>query len=240
MVIDKANGLVGIISDAHGNGPAFDRAIILLKDFGVESFIYLGDAIGYIPSLSVLSSILKLGVHIKCIKGNHEKILLTGEYDSDEDTVYQLSRVNAVVSSENVEMISAWKEQIRVRYASKSVLFVHGSPADITTGYVYPDSDLSVFQSDVDVVFMGHTHRPFIRDYNGVRYVNVGSCGLPRDDGRYGSAAIFNPNSGHVRVIRFDITNETETALRNQTNIHASVYGLFERREKAVFGELVW
>ena len=43
-------------------------------------------------------------------------------------------------------------------------LFVHGSPTDPLTGYIYPDSDLSEFSEiDADVVFMGHTHHPFVR-----------------------------------------------------------------------------
>ena len=28
-------------------------------------------------------------------------------------------------------------------------------------------------------------------------FINVGSCGMPRDDGRYGSVALFNPNNGY-------------------------------------------
>lgn len=38
---------IGILSDAHGNGAAFDRAVLILKENRAEEFWYLGDSIDY-------------------------------------------------------------------------------------------------------------------------------------------------------------------------------------------------
>lgn len=231
--------LIGVLSDAHGNGPAFDRAIALLKSLGAHSFMFLGDAVGYIPSLSVVASLRELGSRVRCIKGNHEQMLLECRCDSSKDAVYQLSTVRSLATPEDLKMLATWVPFKKEELTSETVLWVHGSPIAPTDGYVYPDSDLSLFQPNAAVVFMGHTHRPFVRDCEGVRYVNVGSCGLPRDDGRFGSAALYDPLSGSVRVIRFDITAETEAILANNPDVHSSVHELFMRRSEAIFGDVV-
>ena len=71
--------MIGILSDAHGNIAAFRSAIALMRQMRVRSFYFLGDAIGYIPFLNVLDDLLAMGNEVKCILGNHEKLLLSGE-----------------------------------------------------------------------------------------------------------------------------------------------------------------
>lgn len=232
-------GRLGFLSDAHGNGPAFDRAVAVLRGLGVDEFIFLGDAVGYIPSTSVIKSLRKLGHRVRCIRGNHEEMLLSGAFGPKRDAVYQLSVIRTKTSADDLAMIAAWDVQATVCFSMHTALFVHGSPADPTSGYVYPDTDLSVFAPEAGIVFMGHTHYPFIRDYGGVRYVNIGSCGLPRDDGRYGSAAFYDPASGEIQIVRFDITAETAAAISASGLIHPFVHEVFARRRDNIFGDFV-
>ncbi len=35
--------------------------------------------------------------------------------------------------------------------------------------------------ADCDVLVFGHTHKPWIHEYGGVRFVNCGSVGKPKD-----------------------------------------------------------
>jgi putative phosphoesterase len=231
--------MIGVLSDAHGNGPAFDRTIAVLKELGAESFRFIGDAVGYIPSLRVIDSLRELGACVRCIKGNHEQMLLSHHIDAGRDAVYQLSVLDSVISPKELSMIASWDLTSHEQLASRSVLFVHGSPSNPLNGYVYPDSDFTIFHPGAEIVFMGHSHRPFIRDCNGVRYVNVGSCGLPRDDGRFGSAAIYDLNSGLVRIVRFDITAETEAAFATSPPVHPSVREVLTRRSSLIFGDFI-
>ena len=117
---------------------------------------------------------------------------------------------------------------------------VHGSPNDYTYGRVYPDSDLSIFDcNQYNYIFMGNTHRPFIRNHNNVNFINVGSCGLPRDHGHYGSAAIFDPNLGKCEIIRFDIQTIITEIEAKYPDIHQSVKNLFKRKSDSIYGDLV-
>ncbi|QNI75216.1 putative phosphoesterase domain protein [Synechococcus sp. MVIR-18-1] len=86
---------------------------------------------------------------------------------------------------------------------------------------------------------MGHTHHPFIRSNNGTTFVNVGSCGLPRDDGRYGAACLYNPISQDLKIIRFPIYEQTKTLLTAYPTVNKSVYNLLERRSHSIFGDLL-
>jgi putative phosphoesterase len=229
--------LIGLLADAHGNAAAFERAVGLLAAQGAQRLYFLGDAVGYIPGTGVLEAIERLGERVSCIRGNHEEMLLRGGIDAGRDAVYQLAAVRARMSPRMLEAIAGWPALRRETIEGHSVLFVHGSPADPTFGYVYPDTELAAFDVHDDVVFMANTHRPFVRAHAGRLFVNVGSCGLPRDDGRYGCAALFDPARGQVRLLRFDIQADSAPLLAAHPGVHPSVHELFQRRAAVLEGE---
>ncbi len=231
--------LIGLVADAHGNSRAFDRAIGLLSEQGAQCFYFLGDAIGYIPSIAVLESLERLGGRVKCIRGNHEAMLLEGRGGIARDEVYQLEAVRKKLTPSQVRMISSWPVLRNEMIGDQRVLLVHGSPVDPTYGYVYPDTAISGFGLNVDWVFMSNTHHPFIREQAGTCYVNIGSCGMPRDDGRYGSAALFDSQARKARIIRFDITSESRQALQQFPSVHSSVRDVYGRRRSVVTGDVL-
>ena len=230
--------LIGFISDAHGNKRAFDHGIEILLEQGVESFFFLGDAVGYIPSLEVLNSIEKLRTSIVCIKGNHEHMLLSNKSHIANDEVYKIGVIKKKMTDKQMSLMSAWPEKKSLKIGDCNILIVHGSPSDPTSGYIYPDTDLNSFRHNANWVFTGHTHRPFIRNYSGIEYVNVGSCGLPRDDGRYASVAIFDSKIKTTRIIRYSIEESLCYYFNRYNNIHSSVKELSFRRSNNLVGEI--
>jgi putative phosphoesterase len=230
--------VLGILSDAHGNDEAFHLAISVLERHGATEFAYLGDAVGYVPLPDVVNSLMRLDRLKLCIRGNHEDMLLNLNSQPKRDEVYQLQRTRKLLSESALEYLASWPVNHSIDFPLGKALFVHGSPSDPTNGYVYPNSDLSGFQTDADFVFMGHSHHPFIRRCGDKTYVNVGSCGMPRDDGRYGAAGLFDEHTGAIRVLRFDIAGATESVLTRSAPIHNSVAALFDRRRHAIFGEM--
>lgn len=231
--------LIGLLSDAHGNGPAFDLAVELLLAHGARRIFFLGDAVGYVPSTDVLDSLARLGDLVQCIRGNHEAMLLEKHIDVAREPLYQFEALRPKLTNDQQLMIAAWPASYTEMIDGQKVLLVHGSPSDPTYGYVYPDTDLAAFTPDADWVFMGNTHHPFIRDQAGTRYVNIGSCGMPRDDGRYGSAALVNIEAISVRILRFDITQATSLVLEQFPNVHPLVRELYERRRTFVMGDIL-
>lgn len=231
--------MIGILSDAHGNGAAFELGIKILKRFGAQKFYFIGDSVGYLPTLEVVHAIRRMGDEILCIKGNHEHMLLSSVTDDVKDEIYKLSQVRVMMGQEDQNMLSSWPKYRELHISGRSILFVHGSPDDHLNGYLYPDSDLTRFKLDYDLVFMGHSHHPFIRTEASTQYCNVGSCGLPRDDGRYGSVGLLNEFSGEVEILRLNIEIETESVISVCGDIHPSVKNLYKRQNGKIYGTLV-
>jgi predicted phosphodiesterase len=231
--------MIGILSDAHGNHGGFHTAIFHLRSLGAKSFYFLGDAVGYVPSLEVIEALQSMGSEVKCILGNHEEMLLRGATTLKRERIYQHQRLRRRLSTHHIDFLKSWPSHRREIIAETSALFVHGSPNDYTNGYVYPDTDLHQFNLDVSFVFMGHSHYPFIRSANGTTFVNVGSCGLPRDDGRFGGACLFDPGTGNAQVLRFDITEKTKAVLEENPSVHPVVHDVLARRNDSIFGEFV-
>lgn len=133
---------------------------------------------------------------------------------TEREAVYQLGVTRAAMSDATLAYICRLPASIRMTLDNKAFLFVHGSPADPTSGYVYPDTDLAPFaDADADAVFMGHTHRPFVRRSGDIMFVNVGSCALPRDDDPRGAACLFDTSTGEAEILRFDIADASRKTL---------------------------
>ena len=115
---------------------------------------------------------------------------------------------------------------------------VHGGIRDPLTEYVHADTDLgNYFDCEFSTVFVGHTHRPFVRLAGATKVVNVGSCGLPRDIGNWSASVIYEPWSNAVTMIRtqFDAEAVIDRASKEAV-IHPSVIACLRRRS-AVGGD---
>jgi putative phosphoesterase len=194
---------LGILSDAHGNVEAFQRGLELLAEARADMIYFLGDAVGYIPDGRVVSLLRESD--IRSIRGNHDDMLIRQSATVEQDATYR-HRETALEPAERRFLQTL---PLKAEFHSDGVagLFVHGSPTNPLTGYIYPDSDLSEFSEiDADVVFMGHTHHPFVRQVDRKLFVNVGSCGLPRGEDLRGSVCIFDVGERRAQIIRFDIS----------------------------------
>ena len=154
---------IGVFSDAHGNEAGFNTCYEYLVG-EVDVIYYLGDAVGYFPLSNQIIDTLRLH-NIECLKGNHDAMIL-GElqYDDEREEIYQVKKSAKAISEQNLNFLKKLPGEKKVNIDNRKLLFVHGSPLDTLNGYVYPDSDISTFEDmPYDVIFMGHTHRPFIK-----------------------------------------------------------------------------
>lgn len=232
-------GLVGIISDAHGNIHAFRKVLDCLDRIGVEQYLFLGDAIGYIPTCAVLEEILLRHSQFSCVRGNHEQMLLDGNVHMSNESIYQLKHVASRITAETFSMIESWKSQVTLQLAGLRILMQHGSPQDPLWGYVYPDSELGSQGQSVDLVLMGNTHLPFLKQEGDTHWLNPGSCGLPRDDGRFASAAVMTVNPFNIEIVRVNIAEETARALHECPSVHEFTKSVFTRRSQKLVGRIL-
>jgi len=215
--------IIGVLSDAHGNLGAFDTALDLLDQNGADQIRYLGDAVGYIPSLGVLRRLRETAV--PAIAGNHEALMLSGEYAPETEAAYQLQAVKKQMDVEEMAYVQALPQSREEVLGDRHCLFIHGSPFDRVFGYVYPDTDLGQFADavhGVDAVFMGNTHRPFVRRWKDTLFVNVGSCGLPRGEDMRGALCLYDTVTGRARIKRYGLGRTARDVL-SRYRVHSAV-----------------
>jgi predicted phosphodiesterase len=223
--------ILGLLSDAHGNREAFDQGLSVLRGEGAQAVYFLGDAVGYLPGDGVVAAIREEG--IAPILGNHEAMLLAGQPDPQREPIFRLGETAAAMSATNRAFLQEWPDRLELDAEFGPVLLVHGSPRRPLDDYVYPDTDLEPFEvPGARAVFMGQTHRPFVRHRGETVFMNVGSCGLPRDCGHLGSAGLFDDVTGAARIVRFDIREATAAALRRCGPVAPEVLAVFDRREE--------
>lgn len=203
---------IGILSDAHGNVEAFRLGLGILADARVDLIYFLGDAVGYIPDAGVVR--LLRNSTIRSIRGNHDDMLIRKCTPEAQDAIYRHREAFDCLDADDRQFLNVLPLQIEIEGDGLTALFVHGSPANPLTGYVYPDTDLSQFSEiGADVIFMGHTHHPFVRDCGQKLFVNVGSCGLPRGSDLRASICVFDSTERTAELIRFDISKCCENVL---------------------------
>jgi putative phosphoesterase len=225
---------VGIFSDAHGHLGGFEAALSTLREAGAEELWYLGDFIGYIPTTEVVTRAMQSPLH--ALSGNHEAMVLSGADAGALEPILRHREVSAALTRDEVAYLASLPSRAEQTYDGIRVLFVHGSPRDSVREYIYPDTDLTPFaEVPFDVIFMGHTHRPFVRREHGRTFVNVGSCGIPRDDSGRGAACLFDTVTGKIDLMtidlsaasravleRFDLAEEVARRLRATIAVHES------------------
>jgi len=105
--------------------------------------------------------------------------------------------------SEDYSYIDSWDNCVEIKIGNTTLLMTHSGIVDDPERYFYPDSNLDDFAKlPQDIFFIGHTHIPFIRKIGSKLIVNVGSVGLPRNDGRYITCALFDSETGDVDIIK--------------------------------------
>jgi len=93
---------------------------------------------------------------------------------------------------------------LRFAVGEHDVHLVHGSPRKVNE-YLFEDKPASLYErlaaaeSALTLVF-GHTHKPWVREYGGVQFVNCGSVGKPKDGDPRGAFAILRAGTDAPEV----------------------------------------
>jgi diadenosine tetraphosphatase ApaH/serine/threonine PP2A family protein phosphatase len=71
--------------------------------------------------------------------------------------------------------------------------------------YLLEDKQAKTFEriasgADCDVLVFGHTHKPWVREYGDVLFVNCGSVGKPKDGDPRAGFAVLQSRDGGIEV----------------------------------------
>lgn len=228
--------IICVFSDVHGNLPFLEAVIARWTTQAIDTFVFLGDAVGYFPDNAAVLRRIGDFAGLQLL-GNHDAMAL-GQLPLDpvKDTVYRLGSFRDTLDEDTRKRLSARTSSADRIFGSVRCRFLHGTPDDPLLGYGYETNDrVTAFDDpDIDFLFMGHTHRPWIRHNRHTTVVNVGSIGLPRDIGNAPSYALLDTVNRTIRLERLILSDEELDALVPATTpIHDSVRACLRRRDDA-------
>ena len=193
---------IGFLSDAHGNPFGLKLGIDMLRLADVDRVYFLGDALGYFPNVSEVLTMLMTN-EVRCLKGNHEAMLLDQiPLSSDSEPICRIEDARRRMNGKEMDQVASWKVTDNVEVDGKRIALMHGRPNDPLNGYLYLDSNLKELNAiEADLIFVGHTHRPYNSRLENLRVVNVGSTSLPRQGGGSATCAIYDSESDCARLL---------------------------------------
>lgn len=104
----------------------------------------------------------------------------------------------------------------RLLLEGRRVLMAHATPADPFYSYLAPDPEEwrpAVAEIDADILLVGHTHLPFHFQFEGVRVLNPGSVGQPKDGDPRAAYAVIEDGVSRLERASYPV-ERTIDALR--------------------------
>ncbi len=201
------HGPIGIIADSHGENELLLRAILLLKDRGVQTIFHLGDICDSLAPLALEDAVPMLMEHgVRTVMGNNEYAIMVN---------HQGSHANSL-SPEVLSFLSGLPYTITM----DDICFAHSAPFDwpAATSWPITDSHPLVDLGSIipyKILFRGHSHTPSIMEIDGttIERIPAGSGMKKRllRDRRYvitvgaveeASLALFLPEEYEIRFLQ--------------------------------------
>jgi putative phosphoesterase len=215
-----------IITDIHGNLPALQTALARIDELGIEHVFCGGDLVGYGPHPNEVCALIEERA-IPTIYGNYDHAIAR---DHDDCGCAYITPHDRELGQRSVEWTLEHTDQrskdfmrdlpfdIRFDLGEHGVHLVHGSPRKVNE-YLFEDKPDSLYErlaaaeTEAMLVF-GHTHKPWIADFGGVRFVNCGSVGKPKDGDPRGAFAVLEAGTPapEARIERFAYDAEAVAA----------------------------
>jgi predicted phosphodiesterase len=221
-----------LISDIHANLPALRAVLDDVEQRGVDTSYHLGDLTGYAPWPNEVVSLLR-EKGIAGISGNYDSTVATdykhcgcrAETARDEELShisYEWTR--STVTPEIKRYLGGLPFRLDIRpfgghVSGPTIFLVHGNQS-LNTVYVTEDRTdafLEKMAQDIgagsgDAICFGHTHKPWQRKLGGIRFVNTGSVGRPKDGDSRACYALVSVAEARTRVEFIRVAYDVESA----------------------------
>ena len=217
---------LAVITDIHANLRALEAALARIEELGIDDVFCGGDLVGYGPHPNeVCALIAECG--IPTIYGNYDYAIAR---DLDDCGCAYITPHDRELGQQSVEWTLAHTDQrskdfmrglpfdLHARVGDASVHLVHGSPRKVNE-YLFEDKPASLYErlakaEDDSVLVFGHTHKPWVRPYGGVLFVNCGSVGKPKDGDPRGAFAVLRAADNGVDVTIERVEYDAEAVAR--------------------------
>lgn len=227
-----------LLSDIHANLPALEAVLRDIDRQRIDAIYHLGDLTGYAPWPNEVVALLRQR-GIPGIAGNYDSTVATDykhcgcRADSPHDEElshisYEWTRQRVTPATKSHLASLPFRIDIRPlggHVTGPSIVLVHGSQT-LNTVYVTEDrSDDFLTKmaagagvSAGDMICFGHTHKPWQRVVQSVRFVNAGSVGRPKDGDPRACYAIVTADNAAISANFVRVEYDTELVAREIVN----------------------
>ncbi len=180
---------VAAIYDIHGNLPALEAVLAVVRQESVDLVVVGGDVVPGPMPRETIARLLDIDPPATFLRGNCEVAVLARMNGTELRPLPAEAReaidwTAARLGEEDRLLFEAWPRTQRVAIEGiGDVLFCHATPRDedeCFTRLTAEERLAPIFSGlGVAMVVCGHTHMQFDRVVAGVRIVNAGSVGMP-------------------------------------------------------------
>ena len=148
---------IAMLSDVHGNKPAFEAVLAQIDDADVEEIWCLGDLVGYGAEPDECVALARERCDV-CLAGNHDLVVTgdipIGEFSSSAAAAAEWTR--ETISEQSL----AFLRSLDPTDPDHAVALYHGSPRDPVWEYVLSNwqADECLDLTDARVCAVGHSH----------------------------------------------------------------------------------
>jgi putative phosphoesterase len=196
-----------VISDIHSNSVALEA---IRERF--DLCFCLGDLVDYGPDPArCVQWVMENPCEV--VRGNHDhgtahSVAVVGDTGFRYLTSATRPLQWAALNASQRQFLTRLPATRRVVIDGVRYLLVHGTPRDPLDEYLRGDMNAwgrHVKELDADVLCVGHSHVQFHRETDGVRILNPGSVGLPRDGDTRAAYAVIEDGKVQLKRIEYDI-----------------------------------
>ncbi len=213
---------VALIGDVHANLPALEAVLAHARAQKADAIWNVGDTVGYGAFSDQVVQLL-LQQEALSILGEIDLAVLAFKQKKDKwrrkmapERYAVLERAYENLSKKSRKALRLLSQEARLKIAGRRILLTHGSPLSneeaVTAGMPLKRLRKLAKAAHADLVLCGHSHQPFKRRVDGVRFVSPGSVGLPADGDPRASYALLRIGPQRIAVHFFRVEYDIERA----------------------------
>ena len=201
-----------LLADVHANW----EALLSLQraETKPDAILFAGDAVGYGPDPLNCARWL-LAHSTLAVRGNHDQAIATAEVvgmpsELEDAALETLAYSRQLLSPRDRTHVGQWPTSASLALGDARFYVTHGTPRDPLGGQLNPatctEAELHALFDDIpaDVIVLGHTHVPAIRQFDGRVIVNPGSLGQPRYGTPDATYAVWNDGRVQIKHLHYD------------------------------------
>jgi len=208
---------IAILSDIHGNLTALEAALQDLEQQPqVDQMVIAGDLClnGPYPR-EVIERVQALNCPV--IQGNTDLEIVTQAPERGEKKRTTVGWTREQIGADGIDYLASLPFSHTISNTGESdMLIVHANPLNLEDA-IFPNASDSVLEQllgkldpHVGTLAFGHLHIAYTRHWRHLFLVDVGSCGLPRDEDHRAAYAILNWRDkgwqAEIRRVPYDVS----------------------------------